>query len=159
IVCVAPSFRQPRFRRNAGRQRSPPMRPILGVKVNGQYGKRAKREEESLFHDLYIKGKGTREKGKDQSSCAAVLTRMTAHDPRIGPNARLLGADSGIQRTSRTPVGHALVVSVLAHAFVLVLAGAVAARLSNLQEPAHVAETTAHITWIAQPAVVSDDGG
>ena len=84
---------------------------------------------------------------------------MTAHDPRIGPNARLLGADCGIPRAGRRPVGHALIVSVLAHAVAVAVAAIVATQLPKQRETPHVAYNAAHITWIAQPSAESDVGG
>jgi periplasmic protein TonB len=84
---------------------------------------------------------------------------MTAHDPRIGPNARLLAADSGIPRTGRTPLGQAAAVSVLVHAVVVTVAAIVAAQPPKQRENPRVAQDTAQITWIAQPSVESDVGG
>ena len=83
---------------------------------------------------------------------------MIGHDPRSGPNARLLAADCGLEKPVRTPVGNALIVSVLVHAIALVLVAIVATRVAtDRAKTTIVAENTPHITWIvsAHPG----DGG
>ena len=76
----------------------------------------------------------------------------------IVPNARFLATDEATQETVRTPVGNALIVSVLAHAVVLALVAIAAARLSDEPAKTNVAEQMAHITWIAQPEKPGDGG-
>ncbi len=84
---------------------------------------------------------------------------MTGHDPRTGPNARLLAADRRIEVTVRTPVGNALVVSVFVHAVAVVLAAILATRIASPHKTiTNVAQDTANITWIAQRSPPGDRG-
>ena len=85
---------------------------------------------------------------------------MTGHEPRTGPNARLLTAEQEIDDTVRTPVGNALLVSALVHAAGLALAAMIATRVTQPRETiTSVPQDTAHIIWIAPPApALSGDG-
>jgi protein TonB len=94
----------------------------------------------------------------DQPPGGTVLRGMTGYDPRSGPNAHLLAADGPIEQTVRRPVRNALIISIVSHAIALVLGAIVATRLPTERDKAtHVAQNTAHITWIA-PSNPGDGG-
>ena len=75
--------------------------------------------------------------------------------------ARLLAVDSGRDGSVRTRAGRAFVISAFVHAVALVLVATIALRVTRQGEPVtRLTQTTAHITWIADPSPsLSGDGG
>jgi protein TonB len=85
---------------------------------------------------------------------------MTGHDAPTGPNARFLTRDCRNEEPTRRPVGHALIVSILAHGVAVLVAVIVAGGLTNRHDAAPpVIHESPHITWIAQRGSESDGGG